>query len=100
MPDYRTIIIKRYALNLSGREIAKQIGASKSGVNEFLRAFDECNAIRGFFLRRADNVWGSTGLGGYDLNFNAADVHPSWGTDNRWNGFSLRWFLPRRVSIF
>lgn len=37
--------------------------------------------------RGADNVWGSTGLGGYDLNFNAADVHPSWGPDNRWLGF-------------
>ena len=36
MLDYKTIIIKRYALHLSGREIAKQIGASKSGVNEFL----------------------------------------------------------------
>lgn len=45
MLDYRTIIIKRYALNLSGREIAKQIGASKSGVNEFLKSFEECNAI-------------------------------------------------------
>ena len=41
----------------------------------------------------ADNVWGSTSLGGYDLNFNAADVHPSWGPDNRWNGFSLRWIF-------
>ena len=45
MLDYRTIIIKRYALNLSDREIAKQIGASKSGVNEFLKSFEECNAI-------------------------------------------------------
>ena len=40
MLDYKTIIIKRYALHLSGREIAKQIGASKSGVNEFLKAFE------------------------------------------------------------
>ena len=45
MPDYKTIVIKRYALHLSGREIAKQIGASKSGVNEFLKAFEECETI-------------------------------------------------------
>lgn len=45
MLDYKTIIIKRYALHLSGREIARQIGVSKSGVNEFLRAFEECDAI-------------------------------------------------------
>lgn len=45
MLDYKTIIIKRYALHLSGREIAKQIGASKSGVNEFLKSFEECDAI-------------------------------------------------------
>ncbi len=32
MLDYKSIIVKRYVLNLSGREIAKQIGASKSGV--------------------------------------------------------------------
>lgn len=45
MLDYKTIIIKRYALNLSGREIAKQIGASKSRVNDFLKLFEECDAI-------------------------------------------------------
>ena len=41
MLDYKSIIVKRYALNLSGREIAKQIGASKSGVNDFLKMFEE-----------------------------------------------------------
>ena len=41
MLDYKSIIVKRYALHLSGREIAKQIGASKSGVNEFLKMFEE-----------------------------------------------------------
>ncbi len=45
MLDYKTIIVRRYALNLSGREIARQIGASKSGVNEFLKSFEECEAI-------------------------------------------------------
>lgn len=45
MLDYKTIIIKCYALYLSDREIAKQIGASKSGINGFLKAFEECDAI-------------------------------------------------------
>lgn len=45
MLDYKTIIIKHYALHLSGREIARQIGASKSGVNEFLKAFEACDSI-------------------------------------------------------
>jgi len=37
MIDYKDIVIKRYAIGLSGREIASVLGASKSGVNEFLR---------------------------------------------------------------
>ena len=45
MLDYKTIIIKRYALKMFGREIARQIGASKSGINEFLKAFEECDNI-------------------------------------------------------
>ena len=46
MLDYKDIIIKHYALNLSGSEIAKQIGASKSGVNDFLRAFNACESLQ------------------------------------------------------
>lgn len=45
MLDYKNIIIKRYALSLSGSEIARQLGASKSGVNDFLRAFDKCESL-------------------------------------------------------
>ena len=41
MLDYKDIIIKHYALSLSGSEIARQLGVSKSGVNDFLRAFDK-----------------------------------------------------------
>lgn len=46
MLDYKDIIIKHYALKMSGREIARQIGASKSGVNEFLRAFEKCDKLQ------------------------------------------------------
>ena len=46
MLDYKDIIIKHYALHMSGREIASTLGASKSGVNDFLRAFDNCETIR------------------------------------------------------
>ncbi len=45
MLDYKTIIIKCYAPHLSGRENAKQFGTSKSEVNEFLKSFEECEAI-------------------------------------------------------
>lgn len=46
MLDYKDIIIKRYALHLSGSEIARQIGASKSGVNDFLKAFEGCESLQ------------------------------------------------------
>lgn len=45
MLDYKDIIIKRYALHMSGREIASALGVSKSGVNEFLSAFDKCDTL-------------------------------------------------------
>lgn len=35
--DYKDIIIKHYALSMSGSEIARQTGFSKSSVNDFLR---------------------------------------------------------------
>ena len=40
--DYKDIIIKHYALSMSGSEIARQTGFSKSGVNDLLRAFKKC----------------------------------------------------------
>lgn len=46
MLDYKDIIIKHYALRMSGRQIASQIGASKTGVNDFLRAFEKCEKLK------------------------------------------------------
>lgn len=46
MLDYKDIIIKRYALNMSGREIARYLNVSKSGVNNFLKAFEECESLK------------------------------------------------------
>ena len=43
--DYKDIIIKHYALLMSGSEIARQTGFSKSGVNDFLRAFKKCEDL-------------------------------------------------------
>lgn len=43
--DYKDIIIKHYALPMSGSEIARQAGFSKSGVNDFLRAFKKCEDL-------------------------------------------------------
>lgn len=45
MLDYKNIIIKRYALNLSYTELAKEFGASKSGINDFIRAFEKCDKL-------------------------------------------------------
>lgn len=44
--DYKDIIIKHYALSMSGSEIARQAGYSKSGVNDFLRAFKKCEDLQ------------------------------------------------------
>lgn len=46
MLDYKDIIIKHYALHMSGREIALALGVSKSGVNDFLNAFERCEKIQ------------------------------------------------------
>ncbi len=43
--DYKDIIIKHYALSMSGSEMARQTGFSKSGVNDFLRAFKRCEDL-------------------------------------------------------
>lgn len=43
--DYKDIIIKHYALGMSGREIAEDLSVSKSGVNKFLAAFKECKTL-------------------------------------------------------
>ena len=45
MLDYKTIITKRYALRMSGRQIAEDLGVSKSGVNDFLKAFEACDTL-------------------------------------------------------
>ena len=42
MLDYKDIITRHFALGMSGRQIAEVLNVSKSGVNEFLRAFKEC----------------------------------------------------------
>ena len=45
MLDYKDIIIKRFALQMSGRQIAAALGVSKSGVNDFLNAFERCELL-------------------------------------------------------
>lgn len=45
MLDYKDIIIKHYGLGLSGSAISKQLGVSKSGVNDFIRAFERCDKL-------------------------------------------------------
>lgn len=45
MLDYKDIIIKHYVLHMPGRQIAAALGVSKSGVNDFLKSFDQCEAL-------------------------------------------------------
>ena len=45
MLDYKDIFTKHYALGMSGRKIAESLKVSKSGVNDFLRAFQECPVL-------------------------------------------------------
>ncbi len=45
MLDYKDIIIRHCVLKMSGSEIARQLNASKSGVNDFLRAFEKCKTL-------------------------------------------------------
>lgn len=45
MLDYKEILTKRFALELSLREIADPTGAGKSGVYDFLKAFEKCEEL-------------------------------------------------------
>ena len=45
MLDYKSIIIKRYALGKSYKELAEEFDASKSGINDFMRAFEKCEKL-------------------------------------------------------
>lgn len=45
MLDYKNIIIKRYALNLTFKQLAEEFNASKSGVNDFIQAFEKCDKL-------------------------------------------------------
>ena len=45
MLDYKDILTKYYVLKLSVREIARQTGAGKSGVHDFLKAFEKCEDL-------------------------------------------------------
>ncbi len=45
MLDYKLILTKYFVLHMSGREIASDLHASKSGVNGFLQAFKACDTL-------------------------------------------------------
>ena len=45
MLDYKDIIIKHYGGGMSGSELAAKGLGSKSGINDFLRAFEACEKI-------------------------------------------------------
>ncbi len=106
MLDYKEIIIKHYGLGMSGREIAKHFGVSKSGVNDFLSAFKRCATIS-FPLPEgitnygiASHVYGAAPvLIGRDLSFEYPDykeIHKAMTSRKNmtlvylWNRYSQR----------
>ena len=85
MLDYKDIIIKHYGLHMSGREIASDIGASKSGVNDFLNAFERCDALS---YPLPDGI----------TNYGIAQL--VYGTDMEANGRDLSYELPDFAGVF
>ena len=79
MLDYKDIIIKHYALHMSGRQIASALGVSKSGVNDFLSAFEKCNTLQYPLPEGITNygiaelVYGNCKSGGRDLSYELPD---------------------------
>lgn len=78
--DYKDIIIKHYAMSMSGSEIARQTGFSKSGVNDFLRTFKQCEDLQYPLPKGITNygiamkVYGSVpGSGGRNENIELPD---------------------------
>ena len=45
MLDYRDILNKYFVIKLSVREISRQTGMSKSGVQKFIHAFEKCEDL-------------------------------------------------------
>ncbi|MGN0371967.1 MAG: hypothetical protein ACI4F3_04060 [Enterocloster sp.] len=45
MLDYKSIITKRYALSMSYKELAEEFSASKSRINDSIRAFEKCEKL-------------------------------------------------------
>ena len=80
MLDYKDIITKHFALSMSGMAIAESLGASPSGVNDFLRAFKACPTL-GYPLPEgitnygiAEAVYGKNpALTGRDLSYEPPD---------------------------
>ena len=80
MLDYKDIITKHFALGMSGMAIAESLGASPSGVNDFLRAFKACQTLE-YPLPEgitnygiAEAVYGKKpALTGRDLSYEAPD---------------------------
>ena len=86
MLDYKDIIIRHFVLHQSGREIARQLKVSKTGVNDFLRAFERCEKLQ-FPLPEGITNYGIAMLvygkapdsGGRDLSYE----YPKYGTVNQ-----------------
>lgn len=79
MLDYKDIITKHCALGMKGGEIASALGNSKSRVNDFLRAFEQCETLSYPLPEGITNygiaelVYGSPAASGRDLSYELPD---------------------------
>ena len=79
MLDYKDIITKRYVHHLPGAEIARILGVSKSGVNDFLKRFENCKELSFPLPPEITNagismkVYGRISGGGRDLSYEYPD---------------------------
>ena len=57
MLDYKEIVIKHYGGGMSGRALAEQGLGSKSGINDFLSAFEACERLSFPLPEGITSIW-------------------------------------------
>ena len=71
MFDSKKIIIKHYAFNLSFRKLAEEFGASRSEVNDFIRAFEKYDNLSYPLLEKIANYAIAVFVYGHALRTNS-----------------------------
>ena len=98
MLDYKSIITKRYVLHMTLRDIATDTGGSKSGIGDFLRAFENCKELsvplppgitnEGIALKVYGHIPGETGR---DTSYEYPDYVKVFEELNNKKNMTLQW---------